>query len=60
MSLPEEVQYLAGRPLSGGVVLFLVNRYTTLVNRVARLIQFVNWSGFSEVEADKVSIESRC
>ena len=60
MNLPEEVQYLSGRPLSGGVVLFLVNRYTTLVNRVARLIQFVNWSGFSEVEADKVSIESRC
>ena len=58
ISLSGEVKYLASRPTTSGLVLFLVNRYTTLITRVARLIQFVDWSGVSEPVADKVSIKS--
>ena len=58
ITMSEEVKFLAGRPMTAGIAVFLVNRYATLLNRLARLVQFVNWSDYSEAEADQVSIES--
>lgn len=52
-TLSEEVRCIWKRKFSLGSVLFFVNRYVLLLNRLARLVQLVVWTG-TEAMADTV------
>lgn len=55
LTLSKEVQCVWRRKLSVASILFILNRYVVLCNRMIRLVQAVSWAGFTETEADRVS-----
>ena len=55
LTFSEEVECIWRRPVSGGTVIFLLNRYVTLLYRTLRIIQLVQWTNVTEDEANKVS-----
>lgn len=50
-----EVKYVWQRRLSGVMVVFLLNRYVVMSNRMVRLIQLKLWRGFTPQHAGYVS-----
>ena len=54
LTLPAEIQCIWNRKLTLASILFLINRYATLVVRTLLIIQTVSWSHVTDNEADKV------
>lgn len=52
LTFSQEVRCIWQRRFSGASLLFVLNRYAVLVNRLLRLIQLVSWSGFKRQQAD--------
>lgn len=55
LTLSQEISTVWQRRFSGATVIYLLSRYTVLVNRLVRLVQVVSWRGFEEAQADLVS-----
>ena len=58
LTFSREVKCIWSRKVSAAVVLFFINRYVVLANRLIRLIQLYDWHGHREIQADQVRIES--
>lgn len=58
LTFPQEIKCIWSRRFSGASLLFAVNRYAVLVNRLVRLVQLVQWKGYTEAEADYVRVHS--
>ena len=54
LTIPAEIQCIWKRKLTLASILFLINRYATLVTRTLLIIQTVSWSHVTDDEADKV------
>lgn len=54
LTFAQEVKCIWSRKLTGASLLYVLNRYAVLLNRLVRLIQLISWKGFTEAEADHV------
>ncbi|GJE93317.1 hypothetical protein PsYK624_094760 [Phanerochaete sordida] len=52
LTFSQEVGCVWNRKFTGASLLFIINRYVVLANRLVRLIQLVSWSGWKEGQAD--------
>lgn len=54
LTLDREIRCVWRSKFSGVTVLFLLNRYVTLLYRVLMIVQLMSWGAFEEVTADRV------
>lgn len=55
LTLPDEVRCVWKGKFTGVTVLFMINRYATIVYRTLMVIQLMSWDTYPEETADTVS-----
>lgn len=54
----QEVTYVWNRRFSAITVVFVLNRYVVMSDRIVRLFQFKSWDGVSAADANRVRISA--
>lgn len=54
LTFGDEVEHFWDRKFTQATLLYMINRYVMLVNRLIRLTDFVHWGHHSQAEADRI------